>query len=515
MNCFKNIVFHSVKNKKNLVIVIILSIIKSFVYTLRSYLIGKITETRDLNYFYKYTAAILFCYVILSIMYYLVNNDSKNFNKNLFVKYISNLFSSNFKELKKYNEYVLSDLNDSLDNFGYITRNVYTHFLNRFTSSIIGMGVITYYNKKVGLVLIGTSIIIVFIQKYLIKLLERNWNIYYKDYIKFNQLFQSIMLNIWNIKYNSLEILMNEQLKSQYNKRSELLYKYNMIKSVVSEIPGFLYYIAIFYNLYSIIVDKNIKIGIAVFLILQLYKIGRNLYAVCITSVDLFDNVKNIEKICPTWLLKPKPSRGNKINRIDNLVFNNVNFSYNKVNVLDNFSFNVKKGDIVSLQGKSGSGKSTIINLMCRLYDTDDNSILINNNCIKNIDIVSLREQITVVPQTVITFDMSIKDNIVLDSKYDKKKLDFLVNLLKLPNINKNAKKLSYGQKQRVLIARSLYRDNKSLYIFDEYLSAVDSKTAEKIHKYVIDYLKKNNKIGIFISHNQQRSKYSNKFIKL
>ena len=81
-------------------------------------------------------------------MYYLVNNDSKNFNKNLFVKYISNLFSSNFKELKKYNEYVLSDLNDSLDNFGYITRNVYTHFLNRFTSSIIGMGVITYYNKK-------------------------------------------------------------------------------------------------------------------------------------------------------------------------------------------------------------------------------------------------------------------------------------------------------------------------------------------------------------------------------
>ena len=153
--------------------------------------------------------------------------------------------------------------------------------------------------------------------------------------------------------------------------------------------------------------------------------------------------------------------------------------------------------------------------MICRLFDTEKNSVLINKNCIQNVDIISLRDHITVVPQTIMTFNMSIKDNIVLDSKYDKNKLNNLIKLLNLPNINKNAKKLSYGQKQRVLIARSLYRDNKSLYIFDEYLSAVDSKTAEKIHKYVIDYLKKNNKIGIFISHNQKRSKYSNKFIKL
>ena len=90
-----------------------------------------------------------------------------------------------------------------------------------------------------------------------------------------------------------------------------------------------------------------------------------------------------------------------------------------------------------------------------------------------------------------------------------------LVKLLKIPDIRYNAKKLSYGQQQRVLIARSLYDNNKSVFIFDEYLSAVDKKTAINVHKHVIEFLKNNNKIGIFISHHIQNTNYYNKIIRL
>ena len=87
--------------------------------------------------------------------------------------------------------------------------------------------------------------------------------------------------------------------------------------------------------------------------------------------------------------------------------------------------------------------------------------------------------------------------------------------MLKLPDINKKANALSYGQKQRVLIARALYDTNKSVYIFDEYLSAVDKGNAARIHQKVIKYIRDNDKIGIFISHHIQDSKIFNKIIRL
>ena len=92
-----------------------------------------------------------------------------------------------------------------------------------------------------------------------------------------------------------------------------------------------------------------------------------------------------------------------------------------------------------------------------------------------------------------------------MDKPYKRKKLEKLVKLLKIPNINKSGQSLSYGQKQRVLIARTLYDTEKSVYIFDECLSAIDKGTANKINDYIINFLKKNKKIGIFISHNLKR----------
>ena len=126
-----------------------------------------------------------------------------------------------------------------------------------------------------------------------------------------------------------------------------------------------------------------------------------------------------------------------------------------------------------------------------------------------------MRKQISVVPQNVILFNTSLRSNIILNEKYNKNKLNKLVKILKLPDINKNGLKLSHGQKQRVLIARILYNTKKSLYIFDEPLSAVDSVTAIDIQKHILHFLKENNKIGIFISHNEKIGNFIKKKIRI
>ena len=88
------------------------------------------------------------------------------------------------------------------------------------------------------------------------------------------------------------------------------------------------------------------------------------------------------------------------------------------------------------------------------------------------------------------------------------------MKMVNLTDMNKNANEMSLGQKQRVIIARTLYQD-KSIYIFDEYLSAIDKTNADRIHQFVLNFLKKRNKIGIFISHNPEHADTTDKVVKL
>ena len=329
------------------------------------------------------------------------------------------------------------------------------------------------------------------------------------------------MLNIWSVKYNTLEHVTETYLKEKFHSRMEKMYLWLNTKIIALNAPDFTFFVVIIYNLYTLIHNQNIQIDLRVFLILQTLKIWKEFHILCNSSSEIYQNIKYIEKICPVWLLEEKEIEKEddiKTDIIHTIEFNNVSYGYiDNKKVLNNMKFKIDKGQTVSLLGKSGSGKSTIINLICRLYDVKkgDGIVLVNNNDIKNHNIKYLRECINVVPQNFNVFDMTIKENIVLEDKYDEEKIKFLVKLLNLPDINLDAKTLSHGQKQRVIIGRTLYRENKSVYIFDEYLSAVDQKQSKVIHDYVLDFIKKNSKIGIFISHNPERMYSTDKIIKL
>jgi ABC-type bacteriocin/lantibiotic exporter with double-glycine peptidase domain len=378
--------------------------------------------------------------------------------------------------------------------------------------------IILYYIPNLGFIFAISIIGSIFLQKYILNLLNSQWIKYWEEYIKFNKLYQDIMLNIWNVKYNTIELLVNRLLKTQFNKRLKTLKKWWNYKIIAYEGPDFIYFIIIIALLFKLVEKTEIELSIKIFMILQIFRLWKEYHNICLSTTNIYQNMKYVQKICPIWIYQTANSDNLKnIKSINSIRFSNVFYNYSPdVPVLKNINFEIKSGETLSLSGSSGSGKSTIINLICRLYDISDPSskIEINNNNINEYNIDSIRQCISIVPQNIMVFDMTVKENIILDSPYDKEKVINLMKMVNLTDLDKNANEMSLGQKQRVIIARTLYQD-KSVYIFDEYLSAIDKPNADRIHKFVLNYLKNNNKIGIFISHNPKHVETTDKVVKL
>ena len=195
--------------------------------------------------------------------------------------------------------------------------------------------------------------------------------------------------------------------------------------------------------------------------------------------------------------------------------FKNVTFTYPNTGIMaiENLSFKINKGDTLAIVGKTGSGKSTILNLLMRQYDCDSGEILVNGIDIKKINLDAFREQSGVVPQDVFLFSDSIANNLKFGLKNDKVELDVLIEATKKTHVYHNIKEfpdqfetllgergvnLSGGQKQRVSIARALIRNPKFL-LLDDCLSAVDTETEEIILRNLNQDSK--NRTSIIVSH--------------
>lgn len=190
---------------------------------------------------------------------------------------------------------------------------------------------------------------------------------------------------------------------------------------------------------------------------------------------------------------------------------NNISFKYADENVLNDFTLEIKKGETVALVGQSGSGKSTIANLLTRFYDVQQGEITLDGINIKQIDIFSLREKIGLVTQDSILFNDTIKNNILLgkENATDQEIVEALkvanaYEFVKdLPNgintsIGDSGNRLSGGQKQRLSIARAVLK-NPPIMILDEATSALDTES-EKLVQDAIENMMKN-RTSIVIAH--------------
>lgn len=193
--------------------------------------------------------------------------------------------------------------------------------------------------------------------------------------------------------------------------------------------------------------------------------------------------------------------------------FKDVTFIYDDTNItaLKNVSFKVEQGKTLAILGNTGSGKSTIINLVARLYDVELGEVLIDNINIKQLNLNNLRQNIGFVPQEAFLFSDTIKDNIKFgdkdasDAKIEKAAKDAYIhhNIVDFNEgyntyVGERGVTLSGGQKQRISIARAIIKEPQIL-IFDDCLSAVDTETEEVILNNLYNISK--NKTTIIVSH--------------
>ena len=228
---------------------------------------------------------------------------------------------------------------------------------------------------------------------------------------------------------------------------------------------------------------------------------------------DLKESITNI--------LKPKSIT--KLN--DSIKFNNVYFSYENIEILKDINFKINKGETIALVGKSGSGKSTIADLLPRYYDLNSGNITINDIDIKCLKISDLRSLFGIVNQESILFNDSILNNIKLGNLNANEKE--IVSAAKIANahefiikkkegyqtkIGDRGNKLSGGEKQRISIARAILK-NPEILILDEATSSLDTKS-EKLVQQAIEKLM-NTKTSLVIAHRLSTIKNADKIIVL
>ena len=211
-------------------------------------------------------------------------------------------------------------------------------------------------------------------------------------------------------------------------------------------------------------------------------------------------------------------------NKPPSIIFKNINFSYNqKSKVLDDINFSIEGGTNVALVGQSGAGKSSIINLISRFYDPSSGKILINNQEITKVDIVSLRNSISLVSQDTIIYNKSFLENIKFGKLEATEKE--IIKAAKNADIHsfisasslgyetivgEGGNNLSGGQKQRISIARAILKDAPIL-LLDEATSSLDAETENQISKTLSNVAK--NKTTITVTHKLSNVVYADQII--
>jgi len=188
-------------------------------------------------------------------------------------------------------------------------------------------------------------------------------------------------------------------------------------------------------------------------------------------------------------------------------------------------SFEISKGETLAIIGKTGSGKSTIADLVCRLFDATSGEVLIDGRDIKSVNLNNLRSEIGYVPQEVFLFSTSIKNNIsfgLQDQDIPQARIEEAARKAAIDSNIKTFKKgydtllgergitLSGGQKQRISIARAII-DEPKILIFDDCLSAVDTETEEEILSNLKELMK--DSTSIIISHRISSIKHANRIL--
>ena len=500
--------------------------------------IKKIFVEKNTKLLFIIPALIVFAFMLKSIATYIIRvktiKVSYSVIKNIQILMADKILKSDtaFIISKHSGKFISNFTNDTGVLLGVIN-GIAISAVKEFFTLIALVSLMFYQNWRLSML----AIIMIPIAAFFSRTLGKKMGKYVNKSLEASEVFTKFLSEILKatsvIKIFQRESEESKNFKHVIEKRIEIMTQVEKIRlgagPVMETITGMAIAIVVFYGGH-LSINNQIEIGSFFSFLTALMLAYQPVRALAGVNIGISEGImaaKRIYSLLDTVNKISDNSQGKILNiKNKDIVFDNVSFSYPDGTIaLKNITTKIKGGSTVALVGKSGSGKSSFINLLPRFYDAKNGKIKIDDQDITSVAIGSLRKEIALVSQEVILFDDTIRANIsygkinateneIMEASRNAAAHEFIEKLpLSYDTIvGENGVKLSGGQKQRLSIARAILK-NSSIILLDEATSSLDAESQSKV-KYAIDNLIKN-RTTIVIAHRLSTIKNADKIIVL
>ena len=500
--------------------------------------IKKIFVEKNTKLLFIIPALIVFAFMLKSIATYIIRvktiKVSYSVIKNIQILMADKILKSDtaFIISKHSGKFISNFTNDTGVLLGVIN-GIAISAVKEFFTLIALVSLMFYQNWRLSML----AIIMIPIAAFFSRTLGKKMGKYVNKSLEASEVFTKFLSEILKatsvIKIFQRESEESKNFKNVIEKRIEIMTQVEKVRlgagPVMETITGIAIAIVVFYGGH-LSINNEIEIGSFFSFLTALMLAYQPVRALAGVNIGISEGImaaKRIYSLLDTVNKISDNSQGKILNiKNKDIVFDNVSFSYPDGTIaLKNITTKIKGGSTVALVGKSGSGKSSFINLLPRFYDAKNGKIKIDDQDITSVAIGSLRKEIALVSQEVILFDDTIRANIaygkinateneIMEASRNAAAHEFIE---KLPLsydaiVGENGVKLSGGQKQRLSIARAILK-NSSIILLDEATSSLDAESQSKV-KYAIDNLIKN-RTTIVIAHRLSTIKNADKIIVL
>lgn len=523
---FKRLLTYLKPYKKQLIIVSITTALSTICTILTPKLIGDfITNLTDIN---NLNIKILTNILIFISIFYIINSLSsliETYYMNIIsekaiinIKNEANKKLSNLK-IKYYDTHnngeLITKINSDITSVSTLFTQVLPKTINYLITFVGILILMLSINIKITLITIIILPLTLFLSKFIIKAARKKYHTFYAKNGQLNSIIEE--------SYNTKEIISlynnSELISNNFNKLDKDLAKVNLKASLItnlinplSSIINYSIYLVIILLGSHLVINKKMKIGDIYSFIQYSKQLGSpiNGFSSLITTIQ--NSIVSAERVFKLLDEEEETHVGEKqLTNIDKIEFKDVEFAYNEYPTLKKINFTISKGEKVAIIGETGSGKSTIINLLMQFYKINKGEILINDKNIYTYDLSSYYKNISLIPQNILLFEDTIENNLkqgkleankqdIINACITTNSYDFICNLKeKLKETIKEEKDiLSLGEKQLLTITRAIIKDY-NLLILDEATSSIDSKNEQNIQKFIENLPK--DKTAIIIAH--------------